>query len=102
MEAKAPSRRSRFMAAAAALSAQTQDRDYAGPNPVRYPDPDIISLDKRFDKYRLSAVGIPECCGPRAQPGTAVGILGCRLRGLPVGSALVVLVPQYTAGATGN
>jgi len=56
MEAKAPSRRSLFttaLAAAAALSAQTQNRDYAGPNPVRYPDPDIISLDKRFDKYRL-------------------------------------------------
>lgn len=23
------------------------------PNPVRYPDPDIVSLDKRFDKYKI-------------------------------------------------
>ena len=56
MKAKAPSRRSLFttaLAAAAALEAQTQNQDYAGPNPVRYSDPDIISLDKRFDKYRL-------------------------------------------------
>jgi gluconolactonase len=28
-------------------------RDYSSKNPVRYPDPDVISLDKRFDKYRL-------------------------------------------------
>ena len=28
-------------------------RDWSGHNPVRYPDPDIISLDKRFDKYKL-------------------------------------------------
>ena len=29
------------------------DRDWSGKNPVRYPDPDIISLDKRFDKYKI-------------------------------------------------
>ena len=39
-------------AAAAAASAQTP-RDWSGRNPTRYPDPDIKSLDKRFDKYKL-------------------------------------------------
>jgi gluconolactonase len=32
--------------------AQTQ-RDWSGHTPSRYPDPDIISLDKRFDKYKI-------------------------------------------------
>ncbi len=47
-----------FLAAAAGAaavshaSAQTP-RDWSGRNPTRYPDPDIISLDKRFDKYKL-------------------------------------------------
>ena len=44
-------RRSLF-AAAATAAAQTQ-RDWSGRNPSRYPDPDILSLDKRFDKYKL-------------------------------------------------
>ena len=50
------SRRS-FLSAAAtglgAVAAQAQQRDWSGQNPVRYPDPDIVSLDKRFDKYKL-------------------------------------------------
>src|SRR4051812_12743037 len=29
------------------------DRDWSGKTPTRYPDPDIVSLDKRFDKYKL-------------------------------------------------
>ncbi len=33
-------------------AAQTQ-RDWSGMNPSRYPDPDILSLDKRFDKYKI-------------------------------------------------
>ncbi|MBM3726348.1 MAG: SMP-30/gluconolactonase/LRE family protein [Acidobacteria bacterium] len=44
-----------FLAAATAatpLAAQSR-RDYGSNNPVRYPDPDIKSLDKRFDKYKL-------------------------------------------------
>ena len=52
------SRRS-FLAAAAgvaalgpAASAQIP-RDWSGRNPARYPDPDVVSLDKRFDKYRI-------------------------------------------------
>jgi gluconolactonase len=28
-------------------------RDWSGREPVRYPDPDIRSLDKRFDKYKI-------------------------------------------------
>ena len=30
-----------------------EERDWTGKNPVRYPDRDIISLDKRFDKYKI-------------------------------------------------
>lgn len=44
-----------FLAAAAALTATPLlGRDF-GPNaePVRYPDPDIVVLDKRFAKYKL-------------------------------------------------
>lgn len=48
-----------FLATAATLATAgvalaQQRRDY-GPfaGPVRYPDPDIISLDKRFDKYKI-------------------------------------------------
>ena len=47
-----------FLAGAAATTLATaafgQDRDY-GPHapPVRYPDPDIIELDKRFKKYKI-------------------------------------------------
>jgi gluconolactonase len=33
--------------------ASSADRDWSGKNPVRYPDSDIISLDKRFDKYKI-------------------------------------------------
>jgi gluconolactonase len=41
-------------AAAAALTPSLQARDY-GPNaqPIRYPDPDIVVLDKRFAKYKI-------------------------------------------------
>lgn len=28
-------------------------RDWTGTTPVRYPDPDIVSLDPRFDRYKL-------------------------------------------------
>jgi gluconolactonase len=48
------SRRSFLATAAAAVTATAQGRDYgpAAP-PVRYPDPDIVVLDKRFAKYKL-------------------------------------------------
>ena len=37
--------------------AQTQ-RDWSGRQPIRYPDPDIKSLDPRFDKYRINNAAI--------------------------------------------
>ena len=49
------SRRS-FLATAAALlpaAAQTP-RDWSGKEPVRYPDPDVVSLDPSFDKYKIT------------------------------------------------
>jgi len=51
------SRRS-FLATAAAAAftavAQAQSRDYGkSAKPVRYPDPDILVLDKRFAKYKI-------------------------------------------------
>jgi gluconolactonase len=33
--------------------ALTAERDWSGKKPVRYPDPDIIALDKRFEKYKI-------------------------------------------------
>lgn len=45
-----------FIAAASALfpaAVGAQQRDWSGKTPVRYPDPDIVSLDKRFDAYKL-------------------------------------------------
>ena len=63
LEAKHPSennallrigRRSFLAATATAVTTAAFGRDY-GPNaaPVRYPDPDIVSLDPRFDKFKL-------------------------------------------------
>ncbi len=37
---------------AASAAAQTQ-RDWTGKNPVRYPEPDVVVLDKRFAKYKI-------------------------------------------------
>jgi gluconolactonase len=49
------SRRSFLATAGAALAAPAlaQERDWSGRNPTRYPDPDLVTLDKRFDKYKL-------------------------------------------------
>ena len=41
-------RRSFVLAAVAQTS-----RDWSGKNPVRYPDPDVIVVDKRFTKYKV-------------------------------------------------
>ncbi len=52
---KALDRRS-FFAAAAALfpaAAAAQQRDWSADAPVRYPDPDIVALDSRFNPYKL-------------------------------------------------
>ncbi len=42
--------------AAAALGGQ--ERDWSGRAPVRYPDPDIVSLDRRFERYKLGNTAI--------------------------------------------
>lgn len=48
-------RRSFFAAAAAIFpaAAAAQQRDWSGQTPTRYPDPDIVSLDERFNPYKL-------------------------------------------------
>jgi gluconolactonase len=48
-------RRTFLTAACAPLAlAQTQQRDWSGRDPLRYTDPDLISLDKRFEKYVIT------------------------------------------------
>jgi gluconolactonase len=48
------SRRGFLSGAMAALPlAAQQQRDWTGQNPVRYPDADIVVLDKRFKKYAI-------------------------------------------------
>jgi gluconolactonase len=50
-----------FLTVAAAIPAalaQTQQRDWSGQQPVRYIDPDVIALDKRFSKYIVNNAAI--------------------------------------------
>jgi gluconolactonase len=53
-----------FLATAAAggaalyPSAAHADRDWSGRTPARYPDPDIVVLDKRFNKYKIGNTAI--------------------------------------------
>ena len=58
------SRRS-FLASGAALGAGLcrpargqQQRDWSSSNPGRYPDPDVIALDKSFNKYKIGNTSI--------------------------------------------
>src|SRR5438876_502345 len=46
-------RRAFLAAATLAPAAAHAQRDWSGQNPVRYPDPDIIVLDKSFAKYKI-------------------------------------------------
>ena len=50
-------RRRTFLGTGAALfcsgAARAQQRDWSGRNPVRYPDPDLVVIDPRFNKYRI-------------------------------------------------
>lgn len=41
------------LAAASALPTTAADRDWTGKKPVRYPDPDILTLDPRFGRYKI-------------------------------------------------
>jgi gluconolactonase len=52
-----------FLAAAMAGSvlargAASAERDWTGEHPIRYPDPDVVVLDKRFAKYKVSNAAI--------------------------------------------
>ena len=47
------SRRAFLPALAATSLAAQATRDYSGRTPTRYPEPDVVSLDKRFDKYKI-------------------------------------------------
>ena len=38
------------------------DRDWSGKQPVRYPDPDIVAVDKRFAKYKIGNTPIQRLC----------------------------------------
>jgi gluconolactonase len=46
------STRRAFLGAVAGAAAAAE-RDWTGARPVRYPDPDIVVLDKRFAKYKI-------------------------------------------------
>ncbi len=47
------------LAGSVALPALAQSqRDYSGHEPARYPDPDIVVLDKRFAKYKIGNTSI--------------------------------------------
>ena len=57
-ESQVPARMARrsFLSLAAAVPAalaQTAQRDWSNQQTTRYPDPDIVALDKSFDKYQL-------------------------------------------------
>jgi gluconolactonase len=45
-------------AAAMAPRLMAAERDWSAKEPVRYPDPDIIALDKRFEKYKIGNTSI--------------------------------------------
>jgi len=38
--------------------ARGEERDGTGQRPVRYPDPDVVALDKRFEKYKIGNTAI--------------------------------------------
>jgi gluconolactonase len=46
------------VAGAVALARADDDRDWSGRDPVRYPDPDVVALDKRFERYKLGNAAI--------------------------------------------
>ena len=51
--------RKNFITSALGLSAgYACARDWTGLTPTRYPDPDVLTLDPRFGKYRLGNASI--------------------------------------------
>ncbi len=55
-------RRSFLAATLAAPAAAQSQRDWSGQNPVRYPDPDVIVVDKRFARYRVTNTPLQRVC----------------------------------------
>ena len=51
-------------------------RDWSGNTPLRYPDPDLVALDNRFQRYILfnTINHVSARCGLKAQHGTAPGV----------------------------
>jgi gluconolactonase len=45
-------------AVAGPVAARDGDRDWSGQTPVRYPDPDVVALDPRFERYRIGNAAI--------------------------------------------
>jgi gluconolactonase len=41
-----------------ARGTRADDRDWSGARPVRYPDPDVVVLDPRFQKYKIGNAAI--------------------------------------------
>lgn len=41
-----------------ALAGPLLARDWTGAEPVRYPDPDVVSLDPRFNRYKVGTTGL--------------------------------------------
>lgn len=42
-----------FLGSSLAAPALASQRDWTGSNPQRYPDPDVVVLDKRFGRYKI-------------------------------------------------
>lgn len=45
-------------AVAAAAASGAAERDWSGQVPTRYPDPDVVALDKRFDRYKIGNAAV--------------------------------------------
>ena len=50
------------LTAGAPSAAAPLDRDWTGQNPIHYPDPDVVVLDKRFAKYKIGSAAIERLC----------------------------------------
>ena len=60
------------LSVSSAVGQSVATRDWSGNQPVRYPDPDVISLEKEFAKYRIGTAVIERVCtGSRWAEGPA-------------------------------
>jgi gluconolactonase len=50
------------MSVGKAAQSQPKERDWAGGPLVRYPDPDVVTLEKEFSKYRVGSAVIERVC----------------------------------------